>query len=106
MCREQKTVIPQDRETGCPAGDRVEPEVPPGARSIETPETTGGDSGVGLKPLGELLKRMLGTDNMFAACDKVVRNLPRASGFLSGGSRRDDGRRTATVPHGALPGTD
>jgi hypothetical protein len=74
MCREQKTVQPQDEETGCPAGDRVEPEGPRGARSIETPETTGGDSGVGLKSLGELLKRMLGIDNLFAACDRVVRN--------------------------------
>jgi hypothetical protein len=75
MCREQKTVNPQDEETGCPAEDRVEPEGTAGARSIETPETMDRDSGAGLiKPLGELLKRMLGTDNMFTACDRVVRN--------------------------------
>jgi hypothetical protein len=90
MCREQKTVKLQEEETGCPVRDRVEPEGPQGARSIETPETMDRDSGVGLKSPGELLRRMLGTDNMFAACDRVVRNLPRASGFLSGGSRWDE----------------
>jgi hypothetical protein len=39
---------------------------------------------------GELLKQVLNTGNMFDACDRVVRNLPRASGFLSRRSRRDE----------------
>jgi group II intron reverse transcriptase/maturase len=73
MRREQKT---KERELdfGCPAGDRVEPEEPREARSIGTPETTEGDSVDGRKPGGGLLARMLGTENMFLACGRVVRN--------------------------------
>jgi group II intron reverse transcriptase/maturase len=73
MWREQKT---KERELafGCPAGDRVEPEEPQEERSIGAPETADGDYGEGRKPNGELLKRMLGTENMFLACERVVRN--------------------------------
>jgi hypothetical protein len=74
MWREQKTENLEERETGCPVGDRVEPEELRGARSIETPETVEGDNGDGRKPDGELLKGMLGIDNLFAACERVVRN--------------------------------
>jgi group II intron reverse transcriptase/maturase len=41
---------------------------------METLESAGGDGGGGRKPDGELLERMLGTDNMFTACERVVRN--------------------------------
>jgi hypothetical protein len=105
MCGEQKTK-PGELDYGCPAGDRVEPKELREARSIGTPETTGGDGAGGRKPAGELLARMPGTENMFLAYVRVVRNLPRASGFLGGRGRRDDGERTATVPHSALPGTE
>jgi hypothetical protein len=105
MRREQKTKA-GELDFGCPAGERVEPKEPQEARSIEVPETTGGDSASGRKPGEEQLARMLGTENMFLACGRVVRNLPRASGFLSGRGRRDDGERTGTVPHRALPGTE
>jgi group II intron reverse transcriptase/maturase len=66
MCREQKTK-PGELDFGCSAGDRVEPEEPQGARSIETPETTEGDS-------AELLGQVLSIDNMFNACERVVGN--------------------------------
>jgi hypothetical protein len=97
MCREQKTKE-REHDFGCPAGDRVEPEAPEGARSIETPEAAavGG---------AELLGKVLSVDNMFDACERVVRNLPRASGLLSRRSRRDDGGGTATVPYQTVPGT-
>jgi retron-type reverse transcriptase len=62
MCRKQKTA-----EVGYPMGGRVEPEEPKVARSIGAPETAEGDS-------GELLKQVLNVDNMFDACDRVVRN--------------------------------
>jgi group II intron reverse transcriptase/maturase len=71
MCGEQKTKQ-GELEFGCPEGERVEPKEPQGARSIETPETTGRDSVDGRKPERELLARMLGTDNMFTACERVV----------------------------------
>jgi group II intron reverse transcriptase/maturase len=71
MCGERKTK-PGELDFGCTAEERVEPEEPQGARSIGTPETTGGDGADGRKPGGELLERMLGTDNMFTACERVV----------------------------------
>jgi hypothetical protein len=71
MCGEQKTKQ-GELEFGCPEGERVEPKEPQGARSIETPETTGRDSVEERKPDGDLLARMLGTDNMFTACERVV----------------------------------
>jgi group II intron reverse transcriptase/maturase len=74
MYREQKTEAPTNGGTGYPAGDRVEPEEPTGARSIGTRESTEGDSASGGKTEGELLKRILGTENMFTACERVVRN--------------------------------
>jgi hypothetical protein len=73
MCGEQKTKQGKP-EVGCPAGERVEPQEPPEARSIETPETMDGDSADERKPGGGLLERMLGTENMFTACERVVRN--------------------------------
>jgi group II intron reverse transcriptase/maturase len=73
MQREQKTKQ-GELEFGCPAGERVEPKEPPEARSIAAPEAMSGDSADGRKPGGELLERMLGTENMFLACDRVVRN--------------------------------
>jgi hypothetical protein len=102
MRREQKT---KERELdfGWPTGERVEPKEPREVRSIGTPEAAGGDSAGGRKPDGKLLARMLGTENMFLAGERVVRNLPRASGLLSGRGRRDGGERTGTVPHRALP---
>jgi group II intron reverse transcriptase/maturase len=62
MCRKQKTA-----EAGYPMGGRVEPEAPQEVRSSGTPETTEGDS-------GELLKQVLSVNNMFDACERVVRN--------------------------------
>jgi group II intron reverse transcriptase/maturase len=73
MRREQKTKQ-GELEFGCPAGERVEPSEPPEARSIAAPETMGGDSADGRKPGGGLLERMLGTENMFLACERVVGN--------------------------------
>ena len=64
----------EEGETGCPAGDRVEPERTQGVRSIETLESAERDNGSGRKPDGGLLKGMLGVDNLFAACERVVRN--------------------------------
>ena len=66
MCREQKTKQ-GELDFGCPAGDRVEPEEPQGARSIGTPETTAVGS-------AELLGKVLSVDNMFDACERVVKN--------------------------------
>jgi group II intron reverse transcriptase/maturase len=66
MWREQKTK-PGELDFGCPLGDRVEPEEPKGARSIGTPETTAVGS-------AELLGKVLSVDNMFDACERVVRN--------------------------------
>ena len=82
MWREQKTE-PGELDFGCPLGDRVEPEVTKEARSIGTPEATAVGS-------VELLGKVLSIDNMFNACERVVRNLPRVSGFLSSRSRRDE----------------
>ena len=104
MWREQKTKQ-GELDFGCPAGGREEGEELREARNMGTPETAGGDGVDGRKPDGELPARMPGTDNRFPACERVVRNLPRASGLLNGGGRRDDGERTGTVPHRALPGT-
>ncbi|MDR2052717.1 MAG: hypothetical protein LBP80_04810 [Treponema sp.] len=73
MLGEQKTVKPQDGETGFPAGDRVEPEGTPGVRRIEVPETMDRNRAGGRKPDGDPLAGMLGTDNLFAACERVVR---------------------------------
>jgi group II intron reverse transcriptase/maturase len=66
MCREQKTKQ-GELDFGCPVVGRVEPKVSQGARSIRTPETTERDS-------TELLKQVLNIDNMFRACERVVRN--------------------------------
>jgi hypothetical protein len=55
---------------GCPLGDRVEPEEPGEARSIGTPETMAVGS-------VELLGKVLSVDNIFDACGRVVKNLPR-----------------------------
>jgi hypothetical protein len=55
MWREQKTV-----EVGWSLGDKVEPEVSKGARSIETLETAEGNS-------TELLEQVLSIENMFNA---------------------------------------
>jgi hypothetical protein len=90
MRREQETEDPEERGTGRPAGDREEAEGTQGARSIGTPETADGDNGDGREPDGGLLKNMPGIDNLFAACERAVKNLPRAGGFLSGWSRRDE----------------
>jgi retron-type reverse transcriptase len=74
MYREQKTETPANGGTGCPTGDRVEPEEPAGARSTGTRENTEGDSVSGRKTEGELLARILETENMFTACERIVRN--------------------------------
>lgn len=74
MCREQKTANLNSRETGCQREDRVEPEGTCGARSIEVPETMGGDRVSGRKPDGDLLKQVLDVNNMFDACERVIRN--------------------------------
>jgi hypothetical protein len=60
MCREQKTKQ-GELDFGCSAG-----EGPQGARSIGTPEATAVGS-------TELLGKVLGIDNMFDACERVVR---------------------------------
>ncbi|MFP3089318.1 hypothetical protein LQZ21_03215 [Treponema sp. TIM-1] len=52
----------------------MEPSEPQEARNIGTPEATDEDRADGRKPDGELLKRMLGRENMYTACEKVVRN--------------------------------
>jgi hypothetical protein len=52
----------------------VEPEEAQEARSIETLQTMGVDRADGRKPDEELQARMLGTENMFPACERVVRN--------------------------------
>jgi group II intron reverse transcriptase/maturase len=62
MCREQKTA-----KAGWPLEGKVEPEVPEGARSIETPETVERDR-------TGLLEQVVSIDNMFDACERVVRN--------------------------------
>jgi group II intron reverse transcriptase/maturase len=62
MCREQKTA-----EAGWSLGGSMEGEAPKGARSMGTPETTERDS-------AGLLGKVLGIDNMFNACERVVRN--------------------------------
>jgi hypothetical protein len=73
MCREQN--MKQGKlDFGYPAVDKVEPKEPKEARIITTHEATGGDGGGGRKPGGELLERMLGTENMFLTCERVVRN--------------------------------
>ena len=66
MCREQKTEQ-GELDFDCPLGDREEPEVTKEARNIETPETTAVGS-------VELLGKVLSIDNMFDACERVVRN--------------------------------
>jgi hypothetical protein len=84
MCREQETEQ-GELDFGFPAGDREEGEVSQGAGSIGTPKaTTEGGAG--------LLGKVLSVDNMFDACERVVRNLPRepVSGFLDSRSRRDE----------------
>jgi group II intron reverse transcriptase/maturase len=80
-------VKPQNGETGFPAGDRVEPEGTPGVRSIETPETTDRDRAGRRKSDGELLERMLGTDNLSAACGRVVANRSFENGGAAGVDR-------------------
>ena len=71
MRREQKTKQ-GELDFGCLAEDRVEPEEPEGARSIEPRKTTDRDS-VGTK-VPELLKQVISVDNMFNACGRVVSN--------------------------------
>ncbi|GHT88342.1 hypothetical protein FACS1894137_16600 [Spirochaetia bacterium] len=90
MCREQKTKQ-GELDFGCPREDRVEPEGPEGARSIGARKTMDGDSVGGRKPDGNLLEQVLTTKNMFDACERVIRNLPRVSVILSSRSRRNDG---------------
>jgi hypothetical protein len=64
MCRERKT---PGQNGGCRTEGRVETEGLAGARSIGTREAANGD-GV------ELLGKVLSVDNMFDACERVVRN--------------------------------
>ena len=87
MCGEQKTVTPERGETGYPGKDRMESEGPQEARSIETRKTT--DSVGGRKTGRSMLDQVLELENLWTAHERVIRNLPRASGFLGGLSRRD-----------------
>jgi group II intron reverse transcriptase/maturase len=81
MRREQKTEQ-GELDFGYPGGNRVEPEGTEEARSIAAPETTERDSvekrhtpyPEGRKPDGNLLNQVLGIDNMFDACERVIRN--------------------------------
>jgi hypothetical protein len=59
--------------------------------------------GIGWKPKNR--GKVLNVGNVFDACEQVVKNLPRASGFLGVRSRRDEGGGTATVPYQTIPGT-
>jgi group II intron reverse transcriptase/maturase len=69
-------------KSGCSAEDRVEPEEPQGAHSIEVRKTATGDSAIGHTPKRNLLEAILSVDNMFDAHERVISN--RGSAGIDG----------------------
>jgi retron-type reverse transcriptase len=74
---EQKT-----EKSGWPVVDRVEPEGPQGAQSIEIRKTANGDNVTGHKPEWSLLEAILNVNNMFDAHERVISN--RGSSGIDG----------------------